>query len=158
LVDQVLFDTDVPRQHISDESIGKLVFAVEHSNHLVFLNDEHGGGCNRGRSRHASGLASKTAFPKEITRPQDRYNGFFAGLVDHSELYAPFLNVEDVLCGSTLREDSFFSSKRDNLSPETSGVEKQFHIELAASRTRFFAETTGLDGLTPNFGRHDASK
>jgi hypothetical protein len=30
------------RQHMSDEAVGELVFLVEHTDHLVFLNDEHG--------------------------------------------------------------------------------------------------------------------
>jgi hypothetical protein len=46
LVYQVLFDSDVSRQHVSDEAVGKLVFPVKHSNHFAFLNDEHSRGCN----------------------------------------------------------------------------------------------------------------
>ena len=38
LVDQILFDSDVSRQHISDEAVGELVFLVEHANHLLLLN------------------------------------------------------------------------------------------------------------------------
>ncbi len=126
LVDQVLFDPDVSRQHIRDEAVGELVFPVEHANHLVFLNDEHGGRCNRGRSRHANGLACKTPFPKKITRPKDRHNGFFAGLIDHSKLHAAFLNVHDTLRGIALREDGFFPSKLGYLSPQTGRVENNF--------------------------------
>jgi len=133
LVDQILFDSDVACQHIGYESVGELVFAVEDANHLPFLNDEHGGGCNRGRSRHASRLARKTAFPKEIARSQNRYNGFFAGLMDHGKLHAAFPNVHDILCGVALREDSLFLSKVDNLPPKTGRIEEQFHIEIRAS-------------------------
>ena len=53
LIYQILLDSDVSRQHIGDEAVGELVFPVEHANHLVFLNDQHRGGRNRGRSRHA---------------------------------------------------------------------------------------------------------
>src|SRR3981081_1924857 len=68
LVDQVLLDSYVSRKHVSDEAVGELVFLVEHANHLVFLNDQHGGWRNRGRSRHANGTARKAPFPKKITR------------------------------------------------------------------------------------------
>jgi hypothetical protein len=49
------------------EAVGKLVFPVEHANHFVFLNYEQGGGCNRGRRRHANGLARKAPFSQKIT-------------------------------------------------------------------------------------------
>jgi hypothetical protein len=39
------------------------VFLVEQANHLIFLNDQHGSRCNRGRRRHANGPARKTLFP-----------------------------------------------------------------------------------------------
>ena len=137
LIDQILFDSDVSRQHVSDEAVGELVFPVEHANHLVFLNDEHGGRCNRGRSRHANGLARKAPFPKKIARSQNRHDGFFAGLIDHSKLHTAFLNVHDILRGIALREDGFFSSKLGYLSPQTGRVEKQFHIESRAFEIHF---------------------
>ena len=133
LVYQVLLDSDDSRQRIGDEAVGELVFLVEHANHLVFLNDEQGGRCNRGRSRHANGLARKAPFPKKIARSKDRHNGFFAGLIDHRKLHTAFLNVHDRLGGSALREDGFFFSKLVYLSPQTGRVEKQFHIESRAS-------------------------
>ena len=133
LVDQVLLDSYVSRKHISDEAVGELVFLVERANHFVFFNDEHGGRSNRGRSRHANGLACKAPFPKKIARSKDRHNGFFPGLIDNSKLHTAFLNVHDRLGGSALRENGFFFSKLVHLSPQTGRVEKQFHIESRAS-------------------------
>ena len=43
LVDQILLDSDVSCQHVRDEAIGELMFPVEYSNHLIFINDEHDG-------------------------------------------------------------------------------------------------------------------
>src|SRR6266481_3704221 len=102
LVDQVLLDSYVSRNHISDEAVRELVFLAERADHLVFLNDEHGGRCNRGRSRHANGLARKASFPKKIARSKDRHNSFFAGLIDDSKLHTAFLNVHYVLRGVAL--------------------------------------------------------
>jgi hypothetical protein len=65
LVDQVLFNSDVSRQHISDEAVRELVFLVERANHLGFPDDEHGSRRNRGRCRHANELARKATFPKK---------------------------------------------------------------------------------------------
>src|SRR4029077_11906692 len=118
LVDQVLLDSEVPCQYVGDEAVRKLVLPVEHANHFVFLNDEDGGGCNSGRSRHANGLASKAAFSKKITRSQNRYNRLFAGFIDHGKLHAPFLKSHDSLCGIALREDGFFAAKLSTPSAE----------------------------------------
>src|SRR6202171_5692405 len=120
LVYQVLLDSYDSCQRIGDEAVGELVFLVEHANHLVFLNDEQGGRRNRGRSRHANGLARKAPFPKKIARSKDRHNGFFPGLIDNSKLHTAFLNVNDTPRRITLREDVFVSSKLANLSPQTS--------------------------------------
>src|ERR1700691_2501463 len=84
LIDEICFNSNVSRQHMSDEAVRELVFLVEHANHLVFLNDEHGGGCNRGSSRHVNGLTRKAPFTKEIARSHDRHDGFFAGRINHS--------------------------------------------------------------------------
>ena len=78
LVYQIRFDSDVSRQHMSDEAIGELVFSMKHATHLLFLNQEHGGCCNRGRSRYANGLSGEAAFPKKVARPQNRHHHFFA--------------------------------------------------------------------------------
>src|SRR6266404_3232165 len=40
LVDQILFDSDVPRKHIRHEAVGESMFSVEHANHLGFFNNE----------------------------------------------------------------------------------------------------------------------
>ncbi len=105
LVYQVLLDSYVSRKHISDEAVGELVFLVERANHLDFLNDEHGGSCNRDRSRHANGLARKAPFSQKITWSKDRHNSFFAGLTNNGELYAAFLKVHHTRGRITLRVD-----------------------------------------------------
>src|SRR6267378_862850 len=105
LVYQVFLGSYVSRKHISNEAVGELVFLVERANHLDFLNDEHGGSYNRGRSRHANGLARKATLPKKIARSKDRHNGFFAGLINNGELYTAVLNVHHTRSRITLRVD-----------------------------------------------------
>src|SRR5467141_5101136 len=133
LVDQVLFDSYVSRQHIRDEAVGEFVLLVEHANHLLSFNDEHGGRRNRGRRRHANGLARQAPFAKKISRSKDRYNGFLAGLIDYAKLHAAFLNVHDIFGGIALPEDGFFSSKFLYLPSQTGRVQKQLRIERKAS-------------------------
>jgi len=43
--------------------------------------------------------------PKKIARPKDRYNGFFAGLINNGELHTAFLNVHHTGSRITLRVD-----------------------------------------------------
>ena len=105
LVYQVLLDSYVSRKHISDEAVGELVFLVERANHFVFFNDEHGGRSNRGRSRHANGLARKASFSQKIARSKDRHNCFFAALINNGELYTAVLKVQHTRSGITLRVD-----------------------------------------------------
>src|SRR5882762_5474081 len=40
LINQILLDSDVPREHIRHEAVGESMFRVEHANHLVFFNIE----------------------------------------------------------------------------------------------------------------------
>jgi hypothetical protein len=119
LIDQIFLDLDVPRKNVSQKALGERMLRLEHANHLVFRNDQHGGRGNRGRRRHANGLSRKAPFPKEITRSKNPYNGLFAGLIDHDKLDAAFLNVHDILRGIALREDGFFSFKLGYRSPDT---------------------------------------
>jgi len=133
LVNQILLNPNVSGEHIGDETVGELMFRVEHANHLALLDAEHGGGCDRSRSRHANGLASETSFSKKITRSHDCDNGLFAALVDDSELHAAFLNVQDIICGVTLTGDGFFGGKLADRSPDAGGVEEGLHIERRES-------------------------
>ena len=41
LIDQVLFDSDIPRQHEPYEPVGEAMLLVKHLEHLILLNDEH---------------------------------------------------------------------------------------------------------------------
>src|SRR6266849_6079791 len=156
LVDQVLFDSYVSRQHIRDEAVGELVLLVQHANHLVFLNDQHGGSRNRGRRRHANGLARQAPFAKKIARSKDRHNGFLAGLIYYATLHTAFLNVHDSLRGIALPEDGFFSSKFRYLPPPTCGVEKHLHIKRRDFRIRFLGGATDRHGRASSYGRHHA--
>src|SRR5260370_20039860 len=128
---------------MSDEAVGELVFPVEHADHLEFVNEEHGGWCNRGRSRYGNGLTCKATFPKKIARSQNGHNGFFAGLIDHRKLHTAFLNVHDILRGIALREHGFFRSKLGYLSSQTCRVEKLFHIENTVRQIRLFLRGWG---------------
>lgn len=79
------------------------MFRVEHANHLAFLNAEHSGGSDGGRSRHADGLAGKAPFPQKIARSKDTYDCLFAAFVNDGEFYATFLD----LLAEHMRDEGF---------------------------------------------------
>ena len=49
LIDQVLLDSDVPGQKISNESVRELVLFMKDANHLFLFNGEYSRRCDRGR-------------------------------------------------------------------------------------------------------------
>ena len=114
--------------------VGQPVFLVEHGNQLVFLDDEHGGRCNGGRSRHANGLACDAPFLQKNARSKDRHNGFFARLVSNGELYTAFLNVNHTRSTITLRVDLLRSSIFHNSSGYTGRIEKGLGIQSTFMR------------------------
>jgi len=40
MIDQILFDANIPRKQIADETVGESMFRVEYANHLSLFNDE----------------------------------------------------------------------------------------------------------------------
>src|ERR1700680_1070408 len=142
---------------MSDKAVGELGFSVKYAKHFGFLNNEHGGGCNRGRCGHANGLASQAAFSQKITRSQYFHYSFFTGFVDDGELHTAFLNIKDIFRRIALREDGVFVSKLFYLSSEACRIEKSLHVERRVSGNRVLGGTSGGNGYTRNYsGQHAA--
>src|ERR1019366_8000599 len=43
LIDQILFDSEIPCQHLGDEAVGESVLLMEQANHLRLFNKKYGG-------------------------------------------------------------------------------------------------------------------
>ena len=69
------------------------MLVVEHSNHLLLINDQHGGRGNGRRRPDANRLAGEASLAKKIARSQNRHDGLFAGFIDYREPHPAFLNV-----------------------------------------------------------------
>src|SRR5205807_3586910 len=87
LVDQILFITDIARQQIGDEHIGKCVFPMKRFHHGLFFNsqDRAIGHCRRGA--HTESLAGKRAFAEKTLVTQYADGCFFASFGDNREFY-----------------------------------------------------------------------
>lgn len=131
LIDQILLDADIARQHERDETVGELVFVVEDANHLGFFNDERSGGRDRHGRAHANRLGGETALAKKIAGPENRHDGLFAALIDYRKPHAAFLNVDDVVASLALREDGFLGLKLHNFSGYTGGIKKMLSVECS---------------------------
>ena len=105
LVDQILFDPDVPRQHVRDEPIRQRVLLVQEAHHLRLVHEQHRAVCHRRRRPHADGLPGQTAFTEELAGPQHRHYGFAARFRQHRQLDVALPDVEDVIAGVALLED-----------------------------------------------------
>jgi len=129
LVDQILFDPNVVREHIRDEMGRQRMLGVEHAEHFVFLDDEDRGGRNGGSRAHADRLARHASLAKKVARTEHGDDGFLSGAIDHGELHAALLDVHDAIGGRSLRIDRFASAKFGNFSRHSGGIEEDLRVE-----------------------------
>ena len=129
LIYQVLLNSDVPREHESDEAVGKLMFGMEDANHLGFFDHERGGWRDGGRRTDSNRLTGEASFANEITRPQDGDDRLLARFIDDGEPYSTFLNVEDTPARITLRKDRFLFFEFRDLPGHTRRIKKLLSIE-----------------------------
>ena len=104
LIDEVLFDADVAREHVRDESVGELGMLVQHPKHVALVDAQdrrrhHG----RGRS-HAQRLAGQAPLAKEIAGPEHGDDRLLACRRQHRELHAAIPHVEHTVRLCALRE------------------------------------------------------
>jgi hypothetical protein len=105
LVDQVLFITDIARQQIGHEHIGKSVFPMKRVHHRPLLDPQKLAICHGCRGSHTESLPCQRAFPKKISLILYSDRGFLANLGYDSKLYLAFLDIKDGVSRITLRED-----------------------------------------------------
>ena len=68
LIDQVLLDPDVPRQHVRDEPIRQRMLLVQEPHHPILVHEQDGAVRRRGRTAHADGLTRQASFAEELAR------------------------------------------------------------------------------------------
>lgn len=150
LIDQVLFDANIAREHELYEAVGEVMLLVKHFEHLTLLNDEDRGGRYGGRGSHADRLPSQTTLTKEVAGPQNGHDRLFADLIDDGEFHTAVLQVQYAFCGVTLRVDDLRLFKLRDFSCHTSRVEKSLGIEGKLA-LEFFV---GFNGAWPRECSH----
>jgi len=96
LIDEVLLDPDVPRQHVRDEPIRQRMLLVKQSHHLILVDAQDRAVGRRHRTPHPDRLTSQAPFAEELTSPEHRHDGFPARLGEHRELHVTLLDVQHV--------------------------------------------------------------
>src|SRR5258708_4432125 len=130
LIDQVLFDPNVARQHVGDEAVGHGMLLVQQPDHLPLADEQHRARADRGGGPHAEPLPREAALAEEIPGAEHRHDRLPAGLRQHRQLDAARLNVHDVFAGISLREDGGAVRVLGDRFRDARGVEKRLHVEV----------------------------
>ncbi len=125
LIDKVLFDANVPGQHVGDEPVREVMLVVEPSNHLLFRDDQHGGRAHGGRHLQANRMTRQRPLTEEITRPEHRHDGLLAARRQHRELDGALLDVQDAVGGISLGENDLGAFIGRHCCPRPCGTEKR---------------------------------
>ena len=67
---KVLLDPDISRKHVCDKTVGECMFRVKDANHLILVNDECPGWCNRDSRSHSLRLTCKAPLTEKIARSE----------------------------------------------------------------------------------------
>jgi hypothetical protein len=72
VVDQLLFDADIPREHPCEGVVRKVPLCADEGHHPLLLDYENASRGRCGRAPQAGGLTGQTARPEEISGAQRR--------------------------------------------------------------------------------------
>src|ERR1700730_2763905 len=142
LIDQVRLNSDIARQKVRHEPLGKFWLVVEKANHGCFL-DPHDCGClHCCGCRHAPGLPGQASLAAEIADSKNCNDRFFPLLGKHGELHFAFLDVENRIRWLALRKDNLiyltgeYRPSTVCLGEEGLGVERGFLVAFHYSTFR----------------------
>jgi len=114
LVDQILFNPDIPGEHEVYEAVGEGMFGVEHASHLLLIDRQHGGLRGAGGGAHSKGLTRETTFAKKVSGPEIGQDRFFAIGINDGEPYGALLDVHHLGSDIPLPEDGILFGILDN--------------------------------------------
>src|SRR5271157_849642 len=143
LVDQILFVTDIAREQIRYEQVGKLVFPMKRIHHGFLVDSQHSTICHCRCRTHTKRLASQRTFAEKAPIAQYADRRFFANFGDNSEFYLARLQIKHCVRSIPLRKDGLLFRKEHGFPALADGSEKRMWIELAA----VLRTTTDLRGI-----------
>ena len=102
LVDQILFDADVPSQQAADEMVRELMAIVESACDLLLRDDQDRASCKRGSGRRAERLTRHAFRAEVVSTMHNRKDRLLTPLRVNCEFHVPFLDVEHFPSGVAL--------------------------------------------------------
>ena len=105
LIDEVLLDPNVPREHVREKPVRERRLVVQHPGHVVLRDGQQRRGGQRPRRCHTARLAREAPFAEERAGVQDGDDGLLAAAGQHRQLHAPLLDVQNRGGRIALRED-----------------------------------------------------
>ena len=115
LIDQVFFDSNVPRQHVSKEPIRKRGLGMEPSHHFLLLDGQDHARLHGRRGCHTLRLACKATLAKEMARLEHSNYGFFARVRHDGQPDDALLEIHDGRGRIALSKDHRPASELDTL-------------------------------------------
>ena len=83
LIDQVLFDADVAREHVREEPVGEFRMFMQHPNHVALRDSQESRPHDGVRRSHAQRLPGQAALAEEIARAEHGHDCLLAGRGQH---------------------------------------------------------------------------
>jgi hypothetical protein len=137
LINQIFLVTDVPRQQVGHEQVGKLMFPMKRFHHGSLVDSQNSAICHCGCRAHAERLGRKRTFAEKVSLTQYADRRFLASLRDHGEFYLARLDVKHRISGIPLGEDCLLLLERHKLPALADGCEECMGIEIAPLLARY---------------------
>src|SRR6266404_4544624 len=132
LVYQVCFISDVARQDIVDENLGKVFPLMKYIHHSGLFNSQKRAVHYRGSCHHAKSLACKASLTKKIASVKNADDRCLPLLGGDCELHPSFLDVEDEPSRLSLHKDTAFLSVFHEFSSPPKSSEEALRIKMRA--------------------------
>src|ERR1700730_4671625 len=137
LINQIFFVTNVPRQQICHEQVGKRVFPVKHFHHGLLIDSHHRATGHRSCGAQAERLPGKASFSEEIALLQNADGGFLSDQRHNGESYLSFLYIKNSIGQVALNKDRLLLGKSFDLPTTVDSRKECLGIEFAASLGRY---------------------
>ena len=132
LIDQVLLDADVPRQHVRDEAVRQRVLLVQQPRPSAFLSIDAGRvlGVIAVALPMRTGWPARHPSPKKSPGPSIATTASLPVFESTDSFTPPVLDVHDALAAVALREDRLVSPVFHDLFREAGRIEKRLRVEV----------------------------
>src|SRR4030081_1750034 len=139
LIDQVRFDSGIPRQDMRDEHLGECGLVPEDALDFGLLDLHRHAFRHCDRCRQTLRLSDQASLAEELVRPEDCHNGLLAFRGYDSDLHLARLDIMDRIRGIALREDDLLCRMHGDDAALGRRLQERVRIERRAALFGAFA-------------------